>query len=1001
MLNTGYTGYANDTGPNVTGSYQMMGFGGKASGAWVYTPTVTGQVLVFSQATMQPFFGAASQTMNANLMYGTGAAPSFRGGLTGSVVPFTYGNQNFIASAVQTNFSLTMEGVVGSLIVGTQYWFDMAVGAFNVGGLGVVKNSTLASEITTFNLIELAGVGVTGPTGTLTGPTGPLGTGPTGVIGPTGPTGYGFQSMPNTGYTGYANDTGPNVTGSYQMMGFGTKSPGGWSYTPTVTGQLFVSVQGAAEPVANQAMSMVVYYGTGTAPSLNTNPTGTVLPGSYAEIAFASGATIPISPFNAMGVTPSLSVGTAYWFDLAVETWNNAGLGVVRGGVHAAPAPNAPTTITIIELAGAGVTGTQGPTGPTGFAIGAMPNTGMTGWANNTGPNATGIFSMMGYGTKSGGGAWLYTPTVTGQLLLDFQATILPAGASQNILLQLMYGTGTAPVFRGGLTGAYAPDATNYFAGPGSANLSNVNANLYSVVNNLAVGTQYWFDIAMEAQNVGGLAIIYGFSTLPINPATFRVIELSGAAGATGPTGFTGPIGTGPTGPTGPTGLAGPTGATGPTGFTGFTGPAGVATNTGATGATGPTGYALTAMPNVGFTGWVNATGPSATGSFQMLGYGQKSGGSWLYTPTATGQLTLNVQGAVNVRPVQSVSFQLMYGTGTAPVTQAALTGSVVPFGNAQLMGAGSMTLPDNYNFNLSGLISGLTVGTQYWFDVAMLAAGAGGLATITAGAGPATCYLLELAGAGVTGATGPAGTSVNFVQIGAQGSTAAFGGDNMLGLGRPTGANWVLTPVGSGNILIGAMGGCVGGANSTPEPRLRYGTGTAPSYGGAVTGVILGGPVLSGGLGANPWTPYCLIGVVQNAVIGTKYWFDIELFESGLAAGTIQVADLWAYELGGGFTGMTGPTGPAGLQFTGATGGGPTGPTGYRLTNNIIENWGPGTINATTAFNYPHNDTGPIVMLTPKGTTGFVSLDTVTTTGFTVLINPTGMQYEYRSIGT
>jgi hypothetical protein len=252
--------------------------------------------------------------------------------------------------------------------------------AQNVGGLAIIYGfSTLPINPATFRVIELSGAaGATGPTG-FTGPLGTGPTGPTGVIGPTGPTGYAIAAMPTANFTGWTNDTGPSSTGAYKMMGFGTKSPGGWSYTPTVTGQLFVSVQGAVEPVASQAMSMAVYYGTGTAPSLNTNPTGTVLPGSYAETAFASGATVPISPFNAMGVTPSLSVGTAYWFDLAVETWNVGGLGVVLGGAHASTAPNAPTTITIIELAGAGVTG---PTGPN-FATSA------TGFSSTTGPTGS------------------------------------------------------------------------------------------------------------------------------------------------------------------------------------------------------------------------------------------------------------------------------------------------------------------------------------------------------------------------------------------------------------------------------------------------------------------------------------------------------------------------------------------------------------------------------------------------------------------------------------
>jgi hypothetical protein len=545
MPTVGFTGWTNNTGPGVTGTMQMMGFGSKSPGGWLYTPTVTGQLFVDIQGSVNIPAASANMIVNVVMYYGTGTAPVPQGGVTGTVAPDGF---PFITRSLGggNTDGLAVSSLIPNLAIGTQYWFDLGVLASNVGGLATIDGAqgigggSLSTIPTTCRIIELAGAAGA------TGPTGPIGTGPTG---PTGPTGYGFQSMPTANFTGWTNDTGPSSTGAYKMMGFGTKSPGGWSYTPTVTGQLFVSVQGAAEPIASQAMSMVVYYGTGTAPSLNTNPTGTVLPGSYAETVFTSGATIPISPFNALGVTPSLSVGTAYWFDLAVETWNAGGLGVVLGGAHAAIAPNAPTTITIIELAGVGVTGPTGNTGPTGYALTSMPNAAFTGYAAATGPGVTGSFRMMGYGSKAGGGAWAYKPSITGQVEVVCQAGLFATSANQVIVTQLMYGTGTAPTLQGGLTGAVVPSTYGQYMFGTTVN-AGYPLTLAGLINNMALGVTGWFDLAVEASSVGGLATVAG----PLSnsgwsgASTFYIKELAGAGinqgGNTGYASTTGPTGT-------------------------------------------------------------------------------------------------------------------------------------------------------------------------------------------------------------------------------------------------------------------------------------------------------------------------------------------------------------------------------------------------------------------------------------------------------------------------
>jgi hypothetical protein len=367
--------------------------------------------------------------------------------------------------------------------------------------------------------------------------------------------------MPATGYTG--NNTGISATGAFQMMGYGTGTVQPWVYTPTVTGQILAFAQGSLSVVgAGESAIVQVMFGTGSAPPHLGGLTGSALfPGAFETDTAPSvlgGSTT--APFDLEGAQ-QLAVNTKYWFDLSVQ-------GTGAGGAVTVQNP----TFNLIELAGAGVTGptgfngTLGSTGPTGFAIGAMPDAGFTGWTNSTGPSATGtnIWSMQGYGNK-GVGPWKFTPTVTGQLLVTSEFTIVQGVSNAQVQnTQLMYGTGTAPVYGGGLTGTVIPSAYGAVANHNAGQFTPVT--LQGVIDAQALGVQLWVDIAMNNTNGGGLGVIAGSPlTFSTPPTSCHIIELAGAAGSlTGPTGATGA-----TGPTGAVFSAGGTGggATGPTGF--------------------------------------------------------------------------------------------------------------------------------------------------------------------------------------------------------------------------------------------------------------------------------------------------------------------------------------------------------------------------------------------------------------------------------------------------
>ena len=104
-----------------------------------------------------------------------------------------------------------------------------------------------------------------------------------------------------------------------------------------------------------------------------------------------------------------------------------------------------------------------------------------------------------------------------------------------------------------------------------------------------------------------------------------------------------------------------------------------------------------------------------------------------------------------------------------------------------------------------------------------------------------------------------------------------------MMGLGVP------FTPNVSGNCLIVASGD-MGNSNSVGGGlvQLRYGTGSAPANGDALTGTATGARAKMTEVEIyNDFYPFALNGAVAGLTPGTTYWFDISLaaFSVGTAA--------------------------------------------------------------------------------------------------------------------
>jgi len=134
-------------------------------------------------------------------------------------------------------------------------------------------------------------------------------------------------------------------------------------------------------------------------------------------------------------------------------------------------------------------------------------------------------------------------------------------------------------------------------------------------------------------------------------------------------------------------------------------------------------GQTLTATNTSGATAWttpghgqvgVSPTAPSSTSAFTMQGLG----GS--ITPTKSGTVLVIVSGVVNICHIceDGIQYQIHYGTGTAPSNGAAMTGTAI--GQIQSeQGIEGTQSADTIPFSTSALITGLTVGTTYWVDLA------------------------------------------------------------------------------------------------------------------------------------------------------------------------------------------------------------------------------------------------------------------------------------------
>lgn len=113
-----------------------------------------------------------------------------------------------------------------------------------------------------------------------------------------------------------------------------------------------------------------------------------------------------------------------------------------------------------------------------------------------------------------------------------------------------------------------------------------------------------------------------------------------------------------------------------------------------------------------------NPSDPTGTTS----GAGVMMGLSGAFTPTRTGRLMIVISSNISNNTLGSgAQMKIRYGTGSAPINGAALSGTVT--GNtAQVVNPSlALLVAGSNNATCNSIVTGLTLNTAYWIDLSLL----------------------------------------------------------------------------------------------------------------------------------------------------------------------------------------------------------------------------------------------------------------------------------------
>jgi hypothetical protein len=166
-------------------------------------------------------------------------------------------------------------------------------------------------------------------------------------------------------------------------------------------------------------------------------------------------------------------------------------------------------------------------------------------------------------------------------------------------------------------------------------------------------------------------------------------------------------------------------------------------------------------------------------GSFSRIAGFSSASQPTVYTPSKVGTLDVDLSFWYDEnRYSQSaaIQFYLIYGTGNVPTAgDLASNYSYVTLSDVKIKSAVELTSqPANHEVCLRRIITGLSVGTQYWFDVIPVATGGTNGTCVKS----YTFNAIELASSGATGPQGVPGTSGITYRAGSTFANYAWGGN-------------------------------------------------------------------------------------------------------------------------------------------------------------------------------------------------------------------------------
>jgi hypothetical protein len=124
----------------------------------------------------------------------------------------------------------------------------------------------------------------------------------------------------------------------------------------------------------------------------------------------------------------------------------------------------------------------------------------------------------------------------------------------------------------------------------------------------------------------------------------------------------------------------------------------------------------------------MSAAGSSATTNI-MSGFGTASPTATVITPNLTGIVEAHFSGGLQLSSAVNTGYVQIYaGSGTPPNSGVAVTGSA--YGSALILRVPAVAL--NTAFHRVAIVSGLTIGTAYWFDIAYKTSAAADLISLS-----------------------------------------------------------------------------------------------------------------------------------------------------------------------------------------------------------------------------------------------------------------------------